>query len=77
MIRLRDLGVTALRGDSRGDILIEVGVEIPKKLSGAEKDLLAKFGEMRNEPDLRSAAKNAQHSDGGVFAKLREKFRDL
>ena len=32
---------------------------------------------MRNEPDLRSAAKNAQHSDGGVFAKLREKFRDL
>lgn len=77
VIRLRDLGVTALRGDSRGDILIEVGVEIPKKLSGAEKDLLAKFGEMRNEPDLRSAAKNAQHSDGGVFAKLREKFRDL
>ncbi|QEU12027.1 molecular chaperone DnaJ [Dermabacter vaginalis] len=77
VIRMRNLGVTSLRGDSRGDILIEVGVEIPKKLSGSERDLLAQFGEMRGEPDLREGAKNAQHSDGGVFAKIREKFRDL
>ncbi len=39
--RLRGEGFPRLRGGSRGDLLVTVHVEIPRSLSGREKDLLS------------------------------------
>lgn len=76
VVRLAELGVTALRSDRRGDILVEVNVEVPTKLNGEEKELLTRFAELRGEDDLKAPARNAGHS-GGMFSKLKERLRDL
>ncbi|MDO5645029.1 MAG: molecular chaperone DnaJ [Dermabacter sp.] len=73
VVRLRDLGVTALRSDRRGDILVEVQVETPTKLSGEERELLERFAALRGEDPVKAPSR----ADGGMFSKLRDKLRDL
>ena len=41
--RLREKGVFPLRGNRRGDQYVKVQVEVPKKLSEAQKELLRQF----------------------------------
>lgn len=81
MEKLPGLGVKALRSERRGDILVEIDVEIPTKLSREEKHLLTEFGKLRGEDDLKAPARNADkaaRSDGrGMFSKLKERLRDL
>ena len=48
-VTLNGLGVPRLRGAGRGDLLIELQVVVPKKLSGEQKELLKKFAEISNE----------------------------
>lgn len=43
--RLRGLGVPHVRGGGRGDHIVRVKVEIPKKLSKKQKEALRKFAE--------------------------------
>jgi len=43
LIRLRHLGVPRLHGQGRGDLYIRLIVEIPKKLTNKQKELLRKF----------------------------------
>ena len=43
MIRLRGKGVPFLRGSGRGDEYVRLQVEVPKKLSRQQKELLQKF----------------------------------
>jgi molecular chaperone DnaJ len=43
--RLKGYGITQLRGTNKGDLFVRVRVEIPKKLSDKQKDLLLKFEE--------------------------------
>jgi molecular chaperone DnaJ len=45
IIRLRGKGIPHLRGGGRGDLLVHVQVNTPKKLSTQQKDLLRKLAE--------------------------------
>ena len=48
VFRLRDQGVTHLRGGGKGDLYITAVVEIPKKLTSQQKELLRQFDESTN-----------------------------
>ncbi len=43
--RLKGYGITQLRGTNKGDLFVKVRVEVPKKLSDKQKDLLRQFEE--------------------------------
>lgn len=43
VFRLREKGITKLRGNSRGDQYVKVVVDTPKKLNEKQKDLLREF----------------------------------
>ena len=53
--RLKDKGMTIYRRSSKGDMYVEVRVEIPKNLSKDQKEILKKFSETskeeKNQPD--------------------------
>lgn len=44
--RLKGYGITQLRGTNKGDLFVKVRVEVPKKLSDKQKELLLKFEEV-------------------------------
>jgi molecular chaperone DnaJ len=48
-LRLRGLGVPSLRTKRRGDLVVEVRVDVPMRLNDEEAELLAKFAELRGE----------------------------
>ncbi len=58
---LRNQGVPSLRGGSKGDMIVEIKVIIPRKLNKQQKELLKKFSE--NSPD-------GEESHEGFFNKL-------
>ena len=43
VLRIRGQGITQLRGSGKGDLYIKVRVEVPKRLSDKQKDLLRQF----------------------------------
>jgi molecular chaperone DnaJ len=49
LIRLRGLGVPSLRTTRRGDLVVEIRVDVPMRLNDEEAELLAKFAELRGE----------------------------
>jgi molecular chaperone DnaJ len=49
VIRIRGKGVPRLGGRGRGDLLIGITVEIPRKLDSDQKDLVRKLAELRGE----------------------------
>lgn len=49
IFRLRGKGIMDLHTKRTGDQLVEVEVEIPKKISSKEKKVLQEFGKLRNE----------------------------
>ncbi len=62
--RLRSKGVPYLNEHGRGDLIVEVQVQTPKKLSSEQRDLIRRFGELipvENAPTSRS-----------LFSKLKE-----
>ncbi len=64
--RLRSKGVPYLNERGRGDLIVEVAVQTPTKLSKQQKDLIRQFGEsvtVENTPTSRS-----------LFAKVKEIF---
>ena len=50
LLRLRSKGMPYLRGSGRGDILVRVRVETPKKLSGKAKKLFEELADELGEP---------------------------
>ncbi|MEZ0537386.1 molecular chaperone DnaJ [Caldicellulosiruptoraceae bacterium PP1] len=48
-IRLKGKGLSYLRGRGKGDLIVRFIIEIPKKLSDKQKELLKKFDEISNE----------------------------
>jgi molecular chaperone DnaJ len=52
-IRVRGGGMPRMRGNGRGDLMVHIGVEVPKKLSKAQRELLeelaAELGENHSE----------------------------
>jgi len=53
-IRVRGKGMPRLRGSGRGDLIVHIAVEIPRKLSKRQKELLAELGETLGDPDRQS-----------------------
>lgn len=62
IFRLRSQGVPALKGSGRGDLLVEVQVETPTKLSSAQEKALKAFTESLkdgNQPEVNDFRKRA------------------
>ncbi|MCU1428094.1 MAG: DnaJ-class molecular chaperone with C-terminal Zn finger domain [Actinomycetia bacterium] len=68
VFRLRGHGVPSLRSGRRGDLLVEIAVDIPAKLSGEEAELLAQFAALRGEAV-------APAKDHGFFSRIRSAFQ--
>ncbi|MDO4564177.1 MAG: molecular chaperone DnaJ [Clostridia bacterium] len=48
VFRLRDQGVQRLNSNGKGDLLVTVTVDVPKKLSDEEKELLRRLSELQS-----------------------------
>jgi len=55
-MRLRGKGMPALRGGSHGDMLIELSVETPVKLTSKQKELLREFDKLSAENNPQSSS---------------------
>ena len=49
VIRVRNKGTGRLRRRGRGDLLVKVGIEVPTKLSRAERKILRRYADARGE----------------------------
>jgi molecular chaperone DnaJ len=67
VLRLRGEGSTALRGRGRGDLLVQVDVEVPEKLTPEEAELLRRLAELRDE--------HVAPPDTKRFSRLRSAFQ--
>ncbi|MFC0674197.1 molecular chaperone DnaJ [Brachybacterium hainanense] len=72
-ITLKGLGVSPLRRERRGDIRIELDVMVPTGLTEEQTELLERFSALRGEETPRTGGRR----HGGMFDKIRERFRDL
>ena len=66
VIRLRGFGMPDVRGGANGDLFVQIQLEVPKKVSKEEEDLL------RNLADLKHADVTPQRKS--FFDKLKEYF---
>lgn len=71
-ITLPDLGVTHLRRQGRGDLVVHLDVETPTRLDAEQEELLRKFAALRGEdgPDVGQVTGHNQ----GFFGRLRDAF---
>jgi molecular chaperone DnaJ len=67
VFKLKGQGVPVLQGRGRGDLLVQVDVDVPQDLSPEERDLLTRFAELRGE-DVAPA------DEGGFFSRIRSSF---
>ncbi len=65
--RLRGHGVPLVNGRGRGDLIVELIVETPEKLSDEEADLLRQFAALRSE--------HVAPDDPGFFSKVKSAFK--
>ena len=72
VITLKGLGVTRLRTDNRGDLLVHANVRTPSKLTAEQADLLRQFAESRGED---SPAPKFQPVNQGLLGKLRQAWK--
>jgi molecular chaperone DnaJ len=66
VLKVAGHGVPRLRGGRRGDLLAQVFVDTPVKLSKEEDELLRKLAELRGE--------HVQPPDAGLLSRLRSAF---
>jgi molecular chaperone DnaJ len=66
-IRVRGLGVTRLRGGRRGDLVVEIAVEVPTRLTAEEAELLAQFAALRGE--------QVTPPHEGLFSRIKSAFK--
>ncbi|HUS61778.1 MAG TPA: molecular chaperone DnaJ [Acidimicrobiales bacterium] len=67
VFRLRGRGVPDVHGRGRGDLLVQVQVEVPTALTKTEEELLRRLAEERGE--------EVAPADTGFFAKIRSAFK--
>ena len=65
--RVRGMGAPNLRSGRRGDLVIEVSIDVPTNLTADEAELLAQFAAMRGE--------DVTPPNEGLFSRLRSAFR--
>jgi molecular chaperone DnaJ len=66
LVRIRGRGVPSLQGRGRGDLVLQVFVDTPSRLSKEEEELLRRFAEMRGE--------QVNPADPGLLSRLRSSF---
>jgi molecular chaperone DnaJ len=65
---LKGHGVPSLRSGRRGDLVVEIAVDVPSRLSSEEAELLSQFAAMRGE-------EVAPAKDQGFFSRIRSAFQ--
>ena len=75
-VLLKGLGITKLRGNGRGDLIVHVEVNIPTKLNKEQEELLKTFAAGRNETSQSVEIHNIneKHAEGGLFGRFRDAF---
>jgi molecular chaperone DnaJ len=75
-ITLKGLGITKLRGNGRGDLIVHVEVKTPQKLKREEEDLLRKFAQLRHEKldEVEIHSREKHSHEHGFFSKFRDAF---
>lgn len=68
LFRLRGKGVPSLRGHGRGDQIVQVVINVPKKLSEKQKSILKEFAEISGD---------AIQESKGLVEKIEDKVRHL
>lgn len=68
VFRERGQGVPVLQGRGRGDLLVQVDVEIPQRLSEEEAEILRSFAALRGE-------ETTDAGEHGFFSRLRSAFQ--
>lgn len=68
-LRRRGAGMPVLQGRGRGDLVTEIVVETPTRLSARQKELLREFRETETGEECPESA--------GFFAKLRDAWNDM
>jgi len=71
-LRIRGEGVPELHGGPRGDLLVQVGVWIPDRLSAEQRELFRKLRELEDAPP-KGAGEGAAEGRG-FWSRLREVF---
>ena len=69
-IRLAGLGVGRLQREGRGDLIVNVMVQVPTNLDVAQRELIEQLAQLRKEDRVEPEPLE----DGGVFSRLRERF---
>jgi len=64
---VKGLGVPSLRSTRRGDLVVDIAVQVPTRLSAEEAELLAQFAELRGE--------TVTPPHDGLFSRLRSAFK--
>lgn len=67
VFRLRGKGIPFLRGNGRGDQYVKVNIEVPKKLSEKQKELLREFSEVSGD--------ETHEQRKGFFDKMKDAFK--
>ena len=73
-VRLKGLGMPALRGRERGDLVVELYVETPTHLTGRQKELMRELAESCASPQT-AERHHPQHA--GFFSKARRFWGEL
>ena len=69
-IRLPGLGVGRLQREGRGDLIVNIMVQVPTNLDPAQRELIEQLAQLRQEDRVEPEPLE----DGGVFSRLRERF---
>ncbi len=67
--RLRGEGVPHLNGRGRGDLRVQVHVDVPTKLTSEQRELFEQLADLLDDPTSRSGS-----GDEGVFSRIRGAF---
>jgi molecular chaperone DnaJ len=70
-VSIKGKGMTRLRSNHRGDLLVHIEVQTPTKLNREEEELLKKFAEIRGE---KVGEGHVKDHDGSLFSKFRDAF---
>ena len=72
VFKLRDKGIPVLGGRGRGNQLVQINVQVPKKLTEKQKELLRAFdAELGGSPSTRRTG-TSQDNKGGIFGKKKK-----
>lgn len=71
--RLKNQGVANLRGSGRGDLYFTVNVEVPRKLTERQKELLLEFSKEEGK-EVEEGQDKKDQGKKGFFDKVKDKF---